>query len=58
MSVPELDGAAFDKLAQSSPVAVVDVWAPWCGPCRMVSPIVDRLSQRYEGKVSFGKLNS
>lgn len=57
MSVQELDNAGFDKLAQG-PAAVIDVWAPWCGPCRMVSPIVDRLSERYSGKVAFGKLNS
>lgn len=58
MSVQELDSSGFDQFAQKNGVAVVDVWAPWCGPCRMVSPIVDRLSARYEGKVAFGKLNS
>ncbi len=36
---------------------VVDFWAPWCGPCRMVSPIVDELASEYNGKVSFGRLN-
>jgi thioredoxin 1 len=58
MVVQELDGTGFDKFAGQNSVAVVDVWAPWCGPCRMVSPIVDRLSDRYNGKVAFGKLNS
>lgn len=58
MSVLELDGSGFDKFAQQNSVAVVDVWAPWCGPCRMVSPIVDRLSERYKDQVAFGKLNS
>ena len=58
MTVQELNGPAFDKFASDSAVAVVDVWAPWCGPCRMVSPIVDRLSDRYKGKVAFGKMNS
>ena len=58
MTVQELDGGVFDKFATDSQVAVVDVWAPWCGPCRMVSPIVDRLSERYKGKVAFGKMNS
>ncbi|MCI4349135.1 MAG: thioredoxin [Thermoplasmata archaeon] len=53
----ELDGAGFDRISQNK-VAVIDVWAPWCGPCRMVSPIVERLSTRYNGKVQFGKLNS
>ncbi len=36
---------------------VVDFWAPWCGPCRMVSPIVYELASEYNGKVSFGRLN-
>jgi len=58
MTVQELDGTGFDKFAQANGVAVVDVWAPWCGPCRMVSPIVDKLSERYAGRVAFGKLNS
>lgn len=58
MVVQEVGGANFDKFAQDSPAAVVDVWAPWCGPCRMVSPIVERLSEKYKGKVSFAKMNS
>jgi thioredoxin len=37
--------------------AVVDFWAPWCGPCRMVSPIIDELSTEYAGKVNFYKIN-
>ncbi len=58
MVVQEVGGGNFDKFAQDSPAAVVDVWAPWCGPCRMVSPIVERLSEKYKGKVSFAKMNS
>ncbi len=58
MAVQEIGGGEFDKFAQGSPAAVVDVWAPWCGPCRVVSPIVDRLSEKYKGKVAFGKMNS
>lgn len=38
--------------------AVVDFWAPWCGPCRMVAPIVDELSKEYQGKVNFYKVNT
>ncbi len=37
---------------------VVDFWAPWCGPCRMVSPIVEELSTEYDGKVRFAKMNT
>jgi thioredoxin 1 len=58
MPVEEVLGANFDKFTQGSSSAVIDVWAPWCGPCRMVSPIVDRLSEKYKGKVAFGKMNS
>lgn len=38
--------------------AVVDFWAPWCGPCRMVGPIIDELSEEYKGKVNFFKVNT
>lgn len=38
-------------------VAVVDFWAEWCGPCRLVGPIIDELSKEYEGRVTIGKLN-
>ena len=38
-------------------IMLVDFWAPWCGPCRMVSPMIEQLSREYSGKVAFGKVN-
>jgi thioredoxin 1 len=38
--------------------AVIDFWAPWCGPCRMVGPVIDELSKEYDGKVQFYKINT
>ena len=39
------------------PLVIVDCWAEWCGPCRMVAPVLDELAKEMEGKVVFGKLN-
>ena len=45
-----------DVLESKTPV-VVDFWAPWCGPCKMVSPTIDELAKEYEGKMIVGKMN-
>ena len=59
MAVKEItDTKSWEIDVMSSPVPVfVDFWAEWCGPCRMVSPVVEELSGDYDGKVNFVKVN-
>jgi thioredoxin len=47
----------FDQLVNQYDLMIVDCWAPWCGPCQMMTPIVDELAKSYAGKIVFGKLN-
>jgi thioredoxin 1 len=56
--VLEVNGTNIEELVKSNPSLVVDCWAPWCGPCRMMSPVIDELANDYKGKITFGKLNT
>jgi len=47
----------FDQVVSQNPAVVIDCWAPWCGPCRMIAPTIEALASQYSGKVVFGKLN-
>ena len=56
-SVIVLTDFNFKETVSRYPLMLVDFWAPWCGPCRIVSPIVEELAEELKGKVVFGKLN-
>ncbi|HYZ65946.1 MAG TPA: thioredoxin, partial [Nitrososphaeraceae archaeon] len=52
-----LTDSNFREEVSKYPLILVHFWAPWCGPCRMVSPIIEQLASEYAGRVAFGKLN-
>jgi thioredoxin 1 len=47
----------FDDLITRNPIVFIDFWASWCGPCRIMEPIVEKLATKYSGRVLFGKVN-
>lgn len=57
MAIVTLTDDNFAEQVEREGVTLVDFWAPWCMPCRMVTPILERVASKYEGKVTFGKLN-
>jgi thioredoxin 1 len=59
MSVKDVNDSDFDaEVLKSNIPVIVDIWAPWCGPCRLYSPIIDDVAKEYEGKIKFVKINA
>ena len=58
MGVPEFDDDNFEsEVLQSSSPVLVDFWAPWCGPCRQIAPVIEQLAGENQGTIKIGKLN-
>ena len=55
--VQEISDAEFDTTIKSAQPTLVDFWAPWCGPCKAIGPVVEELADEYDGKVTIAKMN-
>ena len=58
MALQNLTEATFDAAVNAAPLAMVDVWATWCGPCKQMGPVVDKIADEYDGKVLVGKVDA
>lgn len=57
-AAPVTDASFKEEVLDSEIPVLVDFWAPWCGPCRMVAPVVDEISEQYAGQIKVVKLNT
>jgi len=56
--VTDVSDQTFEsEVIKSNQPVLLDLWAPWCGPCRMVAPVIDKLAEKYNGKMKFCRLN-
>jgi thioredoxin 1 len=53
----ELSDETFEEFTNKGSLVLVDFWAPWCGPCRMVGPVVDKVAEKFDGNLEVGKLD-
>jgi thioredoxin 1 len=54
----EVTGSDYSEISNRFPFLVIDCWAPWCGPCKQITPIVEQLHEQYKGSMTFGFLNT
>ena len=57
MAIQHFKTSEFDAAVEAAPLAMVDFWASWCGPCKMLSPVVESIAAQFDGKVLVGKVN-
>ncbi len=58
MALQHLTAESFDEAINAAPLAMVDFWATWCGPCKILGPVVEKLAAEYDGKALVGKVDT